>query len=1423
MAGSAGWARNDTGPLRLGIDVGSVSVKTALVSADGRVIAWDYRRHLGQVGPTLAAMLQELVRRLAGASVGGVGITGTGGRTFAPSVGGILVNEVMAHLRAADHLTPAVQSIIDVGGQDARLVLLDRDAAGGVTLADFAMNSMCAAGTGSFLDQQASRLGVRIEGEFGELALRSHSAPRIAGRCSVFAKSDMIHLQQKATPDFEIIAGLCDALARTFLGSVGKGKTIRRPVGFHGGVASNLGMVAAFRKVLDLSDGDLVVDPRHACMGAIGAALSVQPGSGGLAFDPVQLAAAHAVQTDSRGRLAALRPGGAFVPFRIEASPGPGEETSRARVPAYLGVDVGSISTNVVVMSEAGDVLSKRYLMTAGRPIEAVRRGLAEVGQEVGSLVEIRGACTTGSGRYLIGDLIGADVVKNEITAHARAAVEADPLVDTVFEIGGQDSKYISLSGGRVVDFEMNKACAAGTGSFLEEQAERLGLRIEQFGDAALQSRAPVRLGERCTVFMESDLVHCQQAGADRNDLVAGLSVSIVENYLNRVVSGRKVGDRIFFQGGVAFNKGVVSAFEAVTGKPILVPEHHEVMGAIGCCLIAREAAGDGRPSSFKGFDLSSREYTVSTLTCRSCANQCEINRVQLEGERPLFYGGRCEKYDIDRRSSGLPDLFAERERLLASFVRDVAEPIGTIGVPRALLFHDYLPFFATLLAELKLQVVVSNQTTQRTSRAGTERSLSEVCFPAKVALGHVAELLETEVPYLFVPHLSHAAKPHEAFVDSVVCPYVQAWPYMARASSNGDEGRTRILSPPVRFDLEGDRGLVDPLADALRPFGISRRDVRRALPAAHRAQREFGRALKARGAEVLASLGDDERAMVVTSRPYNGCDRGLNLNIPQKFDSLGTLAIPMDMLPLDEVDIHEEWHHMFWRYGQRLLAAAEIIRQDSRLFAVYITNFGCGPDSFIGTFFRERMGGKPFLQLEIDEHSADTGVLTRCEAFLDSLKNVALRKAAPPRRLRRDKWDRARAPRVYLPAACDLVDVIAAAFRACGVQAEVLPEPDASSVELGRQFTSGRECYPCTITTGDLVRLVRRSDFQPDGAAFFMPSSCGPCRFGMYHVLHRMVLDKMGFPQVAVLAPEQNETLYDQLGIAGSRFVRVAWNGIVAAELLGILQRRVRPYETDAGRTDLVYRAHLGELCRLVEQGADVEPLVRRAGHAFAVIPIDRRTAKPRIGVVGEVFVRMQSYANDRLIERLEQLGAEVTLVPFMEWIEYLNVIVTRSATLEGIPLRPLLRTKLESWIQSRDRHRLESALAESIAVEPDGSAAETVELGSRYVHPSYDAETILSLGKACELHERGFSGIVNVMPFTCMPGSIAAALFKPLRDDHDQIPVLNLAYDGQQDAGASTRLEAFLEQCRQHDRRRGDLRSPPHRDRPSRPLQSA
>ncbi len=1406
---------NDSRQYYIGLDIGSVSVDVVVMNPEGEVIEKQYIRHKGHPMEATSRAVSSILQNHGGGKLcAGLGVTGNAGRAVAELLGGIFVNEVIAQAASTGRFFPDVKTIMEIGGEDSKLVFLRRTDDGKVEVADFAMNTMCAAGTGSFLDQQATRLGLSIE-EFGKMALLSENPPRVAGRCSVFAKSDMIHLQQKATPPEDIVGGLCMALARNFKSTVGSALSITPPVSFHGGVAANPGIVRAMRKVLSMDEAQLCIPEHFAWMGAIGAVLHArEAGFPAPCFENLQKVADYREARDKKH----------LPPLKIERSTimeshvvSPQKEKG-TRIPAYLGVDVGSISTNVVAIDAERRVLAKRYLMTAGRPIEAVRQGLLEVGEEIGNHVDIRGVCTTGSGRYLIADFIGADVVRNEITAQARGALAVDPQVDTIFEIGGQDSKFIRIENGNVTDFEMNKVCAAGTGSFLEEQAEKLNVSIkEEFARLALTSKQPIDLGERCTVFMETELQKNQQRGSRVEDLLAGLAYSIVYNYLNRVVARKTVGNRIFFQGGTAFNHALVAAFEQVTEKPVTVPSHHEVTGALGCAIIAQEC-DTGKGSTFKGFDLSGLQYRLNVFECQDCSNNCEINQVIVEGEEPLSYGSRCEKFDVkqkktQRSASNIPDLFKEREQLLLTASRKKTEIPSNgprIGIPRAGLFHDLYPFWYTLLSRLGADVVLSDRTSQPIIHRGAEVSVAETCFPIKVFLGHVLNLLEKNVDYIWLPSIINLPANDKRMNDSFVCPYMQSLAYTTRSAVDFSQYEVEVLQP-VLYLAEDSRQWVKALKPLGKRLGKSQADIANAVAEAITALEEFQSQCSQRGEEVLAKLEGDTPAIVVVGRSYNTCDPGSNLELPRKLRNMGVLAIPMDFLPLEKVTLPGDWFNMYWRYGQKILSASELIADDERLNALYLTNFGCGPDSFLSRFFSERLGTKPMLTIEVDEHSADAGIITRCEAYLDSLQANRGVKHREGRHFRPLNLKRASSRTVLIPNMSPQAHGLAAAFEACGMKAELLDEPDEETLYWGRKHTSGKECFPCIITTGDMVKYTRRPDFDRNKVAFFMGGSGGPCRFGQYNTLQRMVLDDLGYEDVPIFAPNQASSFYNDLGIVGRKFLRLGWMGIVAVDILEKALFQTRPYELEKRQAELIFNESVEDVCQSIREGgrhAQLVEAMKRARKRFESIPTDKSERRPVIGVVGEFYLRSNRFGNQNLVKKIESLGGEVWSAPVYEWFLYRNFRRSMRAAIAG---RHLFRLKnhLVDRVMKNDEHKLVFTFEGFLENAHEPPTKQVLDLAAPYIHHSFEGEAIMTIGKGIDFARKGLAGIVSVMPFTCLPGTISHAIMKRVRRNEGGIPFLNMVYDGLEQSTDHTRLEAFMHQAKEFDRQNGEVES--------------
>lgn len=1017
----------------LGIDIGCISVKIALVGNEEDrdrfrdlttssplfhdpevahrvaphpdsppVLATAYRRIKGSPTDTTEELLGQVMAALPEGFVQAAGVTGTGGRLVGRLLGLPYENEFKAIARAVGMMHPDVTTVFEMGGETSKFIELETDASSGrVGIADYGTNGDCAAGTGSFMDQQANRLLYDIE-DVGDIVQGAGKAASIAGRCSVFAKSDMVHAQQKGYQPPEVLKGLCNAVVRNYRSTITKGKQIGDRVAFIGGVAANLGAVAALRETFDMDEQSLIVPQYYAWMGAIGAALTAndeKPSTGMVTFTAGSLSQDGEADFDTSTALSMDRV--ILLRDRVKPYVLPDEGT----IGAYLGIDVGSVSTNLILLDEAGEMVKEIYVKTDGRPVEVVNKGLSDIWNEMGPRLEILGVATTGSGRELIGELVGADTVNDEITAHKTGATFIgrkliDRVPDTIFEIGGQDSKFISLQDGVVVDFAMNEACAAGTGSFLEEQASKLGISIiGEFADLALSSDRPVRLGERCTVFMERDVNSYLQRGAETKDLVAGLAYSIAYNYLNRLVGQRHVGDTIYFQGGTAYNNAVAAAFSMILEKDIIVPPHNGVVGAIGAALLAREKMlATKSPSRFRGWDLEQVDYTVREFTCKGCSNECDIRQFTI-GEEKTYWGDKCsdryrKRAKVDKEPI-IRDLIAFRDALFCSYVTEAEDtapllrsgsnaPHGTIGIPRAMYTYDRLPFWATFFKRCGFDVMLSRQTDKKIREMGIEQAVAEPCFPIRVAHGHAAELLEAGADHVFIPNQLNEETDHPD-IESHACPWGQTLPHVIRLAPYFEEQERRFFAPTIHF-RRGPEYVKRTLRADMKRFGIPTKVIDEALKEAYEAQAEFHGRLMQAGADALATLEEhNELGIVLVGRPYNIYDSGVNMDIPNKLRRYyGVNAIPLDFLPLWGRETREVTPNMFWNYGRKILQAAKVVAEHPNLHIIYMTNFKCGPDSYIKHFISSA-SPEPFLVLQFDEHTNDAGAMTRCEAYLDS------------------------------------------------------------------------------------------------------------------------------------------------------------------------------------------------------------------------------------------------------------------------------------------------------------------------------------------------------------------------------------------------------------------------------------------------------
>jgi predicted CoA-substrate-specific enzyme activase len=1402
----------------MGIDIGSVSLNIAVIDERLRLLESVYERTRGQPISVLIDVLESLEKRFP--ELWGAVCTGSGRDLIANVMGIDKENEIITQAKAVAYFHPEVRTVIEIGGQDSKLIFLERDERSEKTIiVDHALNEICAAGTGSFLDQQAYRLGISID-EFSALATRAEKPATIAGRCSVFAKSDMVHLQQEGTSQEEIVAGLCYALARNYISNLGKGKRFERPIAFQGGVAANKGVVKAFEELLELKPGELVIPDYFKVMGAFGAAMMASETHSGT---PIRL---EATKEALNGYLAKKANEAEVGHLKRLIYEGDGSNLldecpalgKQHRTKVYMGIDVGAVSTNIAVLDEEKKLLGMKYLMTEGNPIESVRKGLKDIGDEMQDLIEVRAVATTGSGRYFVGDFVGADLVINEVTAQAKATLDMDKSVDTIFEIGGQDSKYIRLKNGAVVDFEMNKVCAAGTGSFLQEQADRLDINIEEeFSKLALSSKAPVDLGTRCTVFMESDLIHHQQVGSPKVDLLAGLSYSIANNYIEKVVGNKKIGERIYFQGGVAGNKSVVAAFGNILGKKIAVPQKHNVTGAIGAALIAMEGRHGKGKSNFVGFDLTDREYEVESFECQHCPNHCDIKKISIGGEFKSFYGGICDRYELKAEKSAaqvLPDLFKEREEMLMSYYREdeLAPDSPVVGIPRVLMFFEQFPLWAAFFGELGVKVVLSDKTNRRLINRGLQEVLAEACYPVKIAYGHVANLIEKGVDRIFLPSIIDLEKDSDDVARSYNCPLIQGIPFMLRPAF---KDKARIMSPSIFMAKEKENLKVE-MEKLGREFGKEKKKIGLAIAAGLKAQGEFERIRRERGRQILKTLKKDNEAVVVIGKPYNVHDLGLNLNISKKLRHLGMLAIPFDLLPLDGVKLPPQYSNLVWKNEQNLLRAAIMAKNNSSLNPIMITNYGCGPDAFFWKYLEETMGEDPYLLLEVDEHSGDAGMTTRVEAFLDTLgrpktgvkgereEDLSVVRPSggmsifkPSKRIR--ELDRT----LYTPYVSGHSIIWAASFNSVGLDARVLPEPDQLSDELGRRYVSGKECHPYLLTTGDLVKMTQLEDFDPDKAAFMMLNFDGSCRLTQYGLSQKLVLKRLGLGHVPVIAPVTSIRHDEFTELFGLRWAEAIWKGWLATDVLLKKLLHIRPYEVNEGESDRVYSQAIEEIASGIINRKFWQALDRSIA-AMDEVPT-KNGDRPIIGIVGEFYTCMNSWANNDIIREFESLGAEVKLGPTTtDYLVYFNEVYPETHFSRGKYLSALYyylrRFPFMYW-----KGKIEGMMKDELQDCRIPRVEDVVMLAAPYVSDDIDPVVTVNVAKANNYALQGCSGVANLIILNCLFGTVSTAIYRGIQREHNRIPVLNMIYDGLQQTNAKTRIEAFIHQAKLYHERYG------------------
>jgi len=1377
----------------LGIDIGSLFIKSVLMDEEGAIRATDYRPHHGHP----AKALKEIINAFGMLDGCFVGLTGAGAAKIAEQVGVDTVDLVRAQVLAVLKRHPDTTNIIDIGGSSLSLVRLDSRG----VVRGFNRNSLCAAGTGSFLDEQAQRLGISYEDLKNFPVIEN--PPPVATRCAVFAKSDLIHRQQQGYGRVEMWAGLCKGMTTTLLQTLFQGRPIREKTILIGGASQN----PLILKNLTERFGNLVTSfPESHLAGAEGAAFLAKE-LGIRAHVNWNALEDRFAATDVAKRHSALELKKSKYPdfgvhrfyiddaeneVRIAMPLGPGS------IKVFMGIDIGSTSTKAIMIDENENVVLDIYRKTRGEPIEAARhlfRAVREIIKEAGVNFEVIACGTTGSGRKLVGAVIGADVVINEITAHVQGALQTAPGVETVFEIGGQDSKFMSLRDGRVQDSNMNYVCAAGTGSFIEEQARKLGYDVRDIGDM-VQGIMPPRTSDRCTVFMEQDIFRLLREGHSRETVLAATMYSICQNYLNKVVGKRKINkEKIAFMGATARNKGLVAAFENLLGAQMVVSPYCHVMGAYGVALLAKQARKSDKPGTFRGFDLSDRKIELIEETCKLCVNHCIITHADIEGaaEKPSW-GYLCGREPEEKRarSSDKFDLFTLRDKMLKTMgkVPNVAPDAPEVAIPQSLTSFNFRPMWERFFGLLRYRTKFTAMTNPETAKLGVSLVAGDFCYPVKISTGHVARILEDKnIAHVFVPTMI-AEKELPLLPNRVYCPWVESHAAvlksnLAAAGYNAD----RIISPAIDFRVP-EKTTVRRLCEALgKPLNRSAADIRAAWRGALNIQKEFYENCQKEGKKALEEISaNNETAIVIVGRPYNVFDMGANLSLPRKVAQYGYRAVPVDFMPFSPELVPAEYRDVFWAYGQRIISALDQVRQNPNLSAIFLSNFSCGPDSFILSYAEQIMDTKPLLILTLDEHGADTGYITRLEAYLDVIRGKRTSAAPNPIYIPKTDAEEFKKRKIWIPPMHPFgTSIFADSFKAFGYDAEALPGEDYEAFEIGRAKTRGDECLPASVTLGALLKKFRDIDADPAKHAFFMPTSPGPCRFGQYALLDRMALNTSGYKEVPILSPSSTNTY---MGLEDALRRRL-WLAMLASDVFFKAGCRLRPYETQKGATDTALEDALNILRRTFsDKKGDIDTAIKEGIDLLRHVPIGC-APKPLVGIVGEIYVRCNAFSNENVVRTVEALGGEAWLAPMSEWILYTSVSQRRNVKEKSLGVGAWLEAYLKNRFLHHDEHKFYEIAGEILADRHEPPIEQVIEEGTKYIPIEFEGESVLTIGRAIMFAKQGAALVVNCGPFTCMHGSITDAIFQEVSEQVG-VPIVNMAYDGE--GGQNSRLLVFF-----------------------------
>ena len=1397
-----------------GIDIGSTTVKLVVLNEQNEILFGDYRRHHAHTQETLNSLLKS-VRKELGECALKVKITGSGSINLGKALNIEFVQEVVAVATALKFAAPQTDVAIELGGEDAKIIYFK----GGL---EERMNGVCAGGTGSFIDQMAALLQTDAKG-LNEAARDYKQIYPIAARCGVFAKTDIQPLINEGATKADLAASIFQAVVNQTISGLACGKPIRGTVAFLGGPLHFLTeLKAAFVRTLKLTD-ETTVDPENSHLfAAMGAALEAGDAEEAELSGLIDRLEQGVSVSFEMPRLEPLfRDENEYTEFYHRHSKAivAKADISTYQGSCFLGIDAGSTTTKLVVIGEQGELLWKFYAGNQGNPIMTAQFAIGELRKVLPKSAKLAWGCSTGYGEALLKSAFNLDEGVVETIAHCTAAAFFDPEVDCVLDIGGQDMKCIKLKNGTVDSIMLNEACSSGCGSFIENFATSLGYTAEGFAKEALFAKAPVDLGTRCTVFMNSNVKQAQKEGASVSDISAGLAYSVIKNALYKVIklaSAEDLGSHIVVQGGTFYNQAVLRAFEKIAGVDATCPDISGLMGAFGAALVAKNHYAGQETTMLSLEEILRLTYTTKSVRCGGCGNNCMLT-INNFGGRKHISGNRCEK-GVGGSASGkkAPNMVEFKRRRLFKPYKPLENPArGTIGIPRVLNIYENYPFWATFFKELGFKVVLSPFSDRKLYELGMESIPSESeCYPAKLSHGHVQWLVDQGIKTIFHPCVFYEHQETEGAQNHYNCPIVVS--YAENLKNNVEaitEGDVRYIRPFIAFTNE--KTAADRLVKtAAEEWNIPEKEVRSAVHAAWQEQQVAKAVIREEGRRVYEAMRTKGgRGIVLAGRPYH-IDPEINHGIPELIASYGLTVFTEDSLPVDDtlppLRVVDQWV-----YHSRLYKAARFVASRDDLELVQLNSFGCGLDAVTTDQVSEILekSNKLYTLLKIDEVNNLGAVRIRVRSLLaamDMRREKQILAKPDLRPYERQEFTKQMFDDGYTILAPQMspihFDILEPVLKKHGYNIVVLDNDDRRAVDVGLKFVNNDACFPSITVVGQIMQAILSGKYDTDKLAVIMTQTGGCCRASNYIAFIRRALEKAGLSHIPVISlnangMEKNEGLKISPGMMGE-----VLQAIVYGDLLMRCLYRVRPYEAVPGSADALHQKWRSRCIEALSGKHGIRQykrLCREIVADFDRLPIREDLKKPRVGIVGEILVKYMPLANNHLVELLEKEGAEAVVPDLMDFLNYSFYNNQYRAEFLGAKRSSDAVSKIAVDLIRKVRKPALDALKQSSRFEAPMPIEEIAEqtkpflsIGNQY------GEGWFLTGEMIELIKTGVPNIVCIQPFACLPNHVVGkGVIKRLKAEFPQANIAAVDYDpGASEVNQLNRIKLMLSAAREN-----------------------